>query len=553
MSMVCCNGGYHEFNLSWLIAQIRNALREWNELEPQLDYILNYFKNLNVQDEINAALEEMYENGQLEELIAKAVKYPVNALSLGCRANDETFDNGSIINEYCNNIDEKAVIYFPTGVYNVNTPIVLNNPNGVNMIGDGQQNALVYKSSVDGKMYAKNASALLFNGSGTLLSTDGDIPVYLDSMAFISNSFVWNTSRYDERPSIPYNCFSYQINNADCNGVALNSYIHSYINNCIFHGFGGTACKVYKQNYVSNSKFVSCNHALEIGNDCQLSNLHINNCVRGITVAETNIFLFETWIDNIAEYGIYSDSRINGMIDVMIDHVNYSAIYAAQAEHLQVKGRINRAGMYWAGNNNWDQLENDDNNIKFANFAQAATISIRNCQNSQFILEMTKRDIGDDNQKVAYLPNLIFNSNVWANNQVILPETDICQYQAYRINNTPFTQCYNGLDTELYSHTEHGCTLKVIRRREYIMYEVSGVLDDDNITFPYKLFDGVDIDPIKISRNIKISIGGGNTKTAHLITTNGVTFTLYNTGGTTIADGDTIYGATTIITKKQRG
>lgn len=75
--MIPCNGNYHEMNVDWLICRIKEALAEWTQMEKEFadlneafndlkKYVTDYFNNLDVQDEINNKLEEMFENGDFE-------------------------------------------------------------------------------------------------------------------------------------------------------------------------------------------------------------------------------------------------------------------------------------------------------------------------------------------------------------------------------------------------------------------------------------------------------------------------------------------------------
>lgn len=66
----------HELNLSWFLKTFRELLKEWEEQQQEFsdlkdawhamqDWINDYFDNLDVQQEINNKLEEMYNDGRL--------------------------------------------------------------------------------------------------------------------------------------------------------------------------------------------------------------------------------------------------------------------------------------------------------------------------------------------------------------------------------------------------------------------------------------------------------------------------------------------------------
>lgn len=66
-----------EMNFDWLISEWAKTKTEWNETRAEFDelksYVMNYFDNLDVQQEINNKLDAMYEGGQLSLLIAPYV------------------------------------------------------------------------------------------------------------------------------------------------------------------------------------------------------------------------------------------------------------------------------------------------------------------------------------------------------------------------------------------------------------------------------------------------------------------------------------------------
>ena len=59
-----------------------NITTLYNEFVELKNYVDNYFDNLDVQEEINNKLDEMTEDGTLETIIAKYIKYPYSYLTL---------------------------------------------------------------------------------------------------------------------------------------------------------------------------------------------------------------------------------------------------------------------------------------------------------------------------------------------------------------------------------------------------------------------------------------------------------------------------------------
>lgn len=78
---------FHDLNLDWILKEIKNATDELSKmtdtingfgvtLTEAIDYINNYFDNLNVQDEINNKLQDMSDSGELANIVAQYMKAP---------------------------------------------------------------------------------------------------------------------------------------------------------------------------------------------------------------------------------------------------------------------------------------------------------------------------------------------------------------------------------------------------------------------------------------------------------------------------------------------
>lgn len=72
---------FHELNLDWFVKTFKELLRQWDEQQQEFsdlkdawealhDYVENYFDNLDVQNEINAKLDEMKNSGELAQILA---------------------------------------------------------------------------------------------------------------------------------------------------------------------------------------------------------------------------------------------------------------------------------------------------------------------------------------------------------------------------------------------------------------------------------------------------------------------------------------------------
>lgn len=83
---------FHDLNLDWIIQKVKEAMQGYADLSTKvdgfevtlqgaLDYINNYFKNLDVQDEIDKKLQEMADSGELANIVARFIKAPFTYLN----------------------------------------------------------------------------------------------------------------------------------------------------------------------------------------------------------------------------------------------------------------------------------------------------------------------------------------------------------------------------------------------------------------------------------------------------------------------------------------
>lgn len=146
MSNCCTCAGYHEMNLDWLISEIKKALSEWDvtkhEWEETKQYITDYFKNLDVQNEIDNIIERMLQDGTLAEIINSTIFEKTNLneqsnyLTVGHKGCNFTNINDAInyAKNYCTETNRVTILIMP-GEYNEEIHL-LPNP-GIDFIGMG--------------------------------------------------------------------------------------------------------------------------------------------------------------------------------------------------------------------------------------------------------------------------------------------------------------------------------------------------------------------------------------------------------------------------------
>lgn len=116
---------FHDLNLDWIISEVKKAIEGFKALSAKtddfettlnnaLEYINNYFENLNVQEEINNKLEEMKKNGELADIIASFLKAPNYYLSVQSMVADTAITNNSvaITASYHTDVNEGSCLYW---------------------------------------------------------------------------------------------------------------------------------------------------------------------------------------------------------------------------------------------------------------------------------------------------------------------------------------------------------------------------------------------------------------------------------------------------------
>lgn len=117
-----CND-YHEFPLDWFLEQLKIALKEWDVMKHTWDetkeYLNNYFKNLDVQEEINNKLDSMLESGELTNILIKYSNVYITPAMYGATGGEDD----SIAFQKC--AEQGGIINLEGKRYNVQKMITL--------------------------------------------------------------------------------------------------------------------------------------------------------------------------------------------------------------------------------------------------------------------------------------------------------------------------------------------------------------------------------------------------------------------------------------------
>lgn len=140
---------FHELNLDWIIGEIKNTVKTVYEYGKKVDdnsnkvaelekYVMDYFNNLNVSEEVSKKLDEMQKDGSLAAIISEIMTGYVNVKTFGAVGDGVSDDSHAF------NLAIKAGnnIAIPEGVYLVNNIEI---PDNTTLYGLGMARRVVLK------------------------------------------------------------------------------------------------------------------------------------------------------------------------------------------------------------------------------------------------------------------------------------------------------------------------------------------------------------------------------------------------------------------------
>lgn len=164
---------FHELNQDWFLNEFNKVIAQWKAMQKNFDnlqdafndlknYLQDYFKNLNVENEINNKLDDMAKNGELDEIFNLYVPY-VTPEQFGAKGDGVTDDSDA----FKKAIESKKYVIARAKKYKIASTVVIPSNTILSVYGEiiSNNNTIFQIGSDDSQSdYSK---IYIFNAIGT--------------------------------------------------------------------------------------------------------------------------------------------------------------------------------------------------------------------------------------------------------------------------------------------------------------------------------------------------------------------------------------------------
>lgn len=236
---------FHELNQDWFLNEFNKLIEQWKAMQKNFDnlqdafndlksYVQDYFKNLDVQEEINNKLNNMVNSGEMDAIFAKyfSIKIPVLNVSKMIEIDNPVIGTYySTLNYYENDNVESTFI------------VVENRENAFCI---ASKNGLFFKNV--SPAYVEKYGIKPNNNESSVLNTtilSNMLSILKNAIFNPSNDYYFTTIEIPRSVSVDFNnakihCVSIIINNTPRN----DNDICSCIKNCVLYCSGDTGIKM---------------------------------------------------------------------------------------------------------------------------------------------------------------------------------------------------------------------------------------------------------------------------------------------------------------------
>ena len=336
---------------------------------PSIDSDFQLFIDETEEDEEDLTLEDLginldkseefqHEKSRIDILDNKRTEWK-NVKKYGV-VGDGVADDTAAIQALLDKASPGDVIYFPVGNYKISSGLTINqkmivlrgdNPGNWGFTwhnwsaGTTQKVASVITLAPD----VTDVTMLTIKGA----STNSD--VVIDSLKFEGGAYRWTEKNLEDFTDYtqPEDVYNVEVLKENVNGIYCDTSTLKFsqlsLINVTCSGFSGTALKLGNCGRIVNYACLYSNIALETAIDNVINHAYITMCNSGIKIGANNAFIYNTWIDLIRTYGVFSDNYISGNYVMNLDHIGYSGFHVKGLQHANMMVRINRCGGYYMG------------------------------------------------------------------------------------------------------------------------------------------------------------------------------------------------------------
>ena len=294
-----------------------------------------------------------------------------------------------------NSLKNGDTLYIPSGNYLISSSLSIVDKE-IKIIGNiltrrnkGNENTayLSFKGSVLKASYEFSGAVIDIGQKGKLTSVHiENVSIASVSGYSVPTGNIPNANNYGHR-------YTYEIYVNGVTGIRINHNTGS--SNNTFSGVSVYGCSEYGFDITAgNMKFKDC-YAIYCGvgfrsngYDNLLENCYITRCNTGIICTRNTLFVYDIWLDEMAEYGIVFENVCNVYITGLINHCDYAGIKCVNLEDAFIHMRLNRCGCFYAGAT-IDEIPSED-------YDKCCLIYCETAENNNISIVTQKRPVEDD-------------------------------------------------------------------------------------------------------------------------------------------------------------
>lgn len=296
---------FHEANMDWFLSKFNSVLAEWADVSNKFDDVLNFFNNLDVQDEINNKLEEMVADGTLEGVFIN-------------RSNNTVYiKNDMDISAIVTALPENATLVLQKGDYTCDNATI--SADNVSIICDPGTNITTTKTAftVNGDNFQ------MYGGQIT-----GPEEWYPQTSVAIYGVIIVNKSASFENVTL------FNISKA-----GIYAFAPVNIDNCTFAGY--MPAEYYNTISINNQVYGVYIHAgADYNKTSTVNGSHFSDLIEGVYYGDYNypyqtysVLVSDCTFYNMYDHSCYINGGMNGVISNNISHNSNHAFVMMGAYH----------------------------------------------------------------------------------------------------------------------------------------------------------------------------------------------------------------------------